>query len=329
MVKTPRSILVALDRVTGGAPAQQLAAPEMLAPAAARHVERVRSIFDDENVIGAGVASKISENRDLGELSLVFYVKRKLPLSEIPDVTRIPPVVAGGGGKAVYTDVIEIGEVHPQLNVQNAPLKCGYSVSHVDGSAGTLGALVRQNKKLFILSNSHVLAQSGLADIGDTIIFPGPSDGGAQPADAVAHLSSFTPFEVDSGFVNTSDAALAEVLQPLLAAADADLFGTASPIKIATPRRGMRVIKRGRTSGDTESTILDTDFRIFVAYPNVGKVGFTAQVRCDRYTEAGDSGAIVIDKDTGAIVGLHFAGSGSSSIFTPIRTVVKALKFKF
>ena len=38
---------------------------------------------------------------------------------------------------------------------------------------------------------------------------------------------------------------------------------------------------------------------------------------------------IVVDKATGKIVGLHFAGSADGSIFSSISEVVKALKFRF
>jgi hypothetical protein len=60
----------------------------------------------------------------------------------------------------------------------------------------------------------------------------------------------------------------------------------------------------------------------------VGVVGFSGQVLCDTYTASGDSGALVVS-DEGAVVGLHFSGSPKGSIFTPIRTVMDALKFKF
>lgn len=129
--------------------------------------------------------------------------------------------------------------------------------------------------------------------------------------------------------MNLADAALAEIAKPLAVTAIPELFGAKRPVKIATPERGMAVLKRGRTTGDTESVVRDVDFRIFVNYPGVGKVGFTGQVRCDRFTEPGDPSAIVVAKESGAIVGLHFAGSGASSVFTPIKAAIKALKFKF
>jgi hypothetical protein len=52
-------------------------------------------------------------------------------------------------------------------------------------------------------------------------------------------------------------------------------------------------------------------------------------VLCSRYTDGGDSGSIVVDTDSGKIVGLHFAGANGGSVFSPIQPVMTELKFKF
>lgn len=333
MAKTPRGLLAALDQVTANLiEPESIVAPEMaekLSPVANRQLTRTRSVFDDDNVVGAGIAEKLTEGQETGELGLVFYVKHKVGLSDLDPRAIIPPVIAGPGGRAIFTDVVEVGEVAPQINAAAPPLKCGFSISHIGGTAGTLGAFVKQRRKLYGLSNSHVLAQSGLASVGDTILYPGPSDGGADPADRCGMLAAFTPFVVGNSFKNTADAALAMIAPGLIQSIVPEILSARLPLKVAAPKRGMRVIKRGRTTGDTESVVRDTDFRILIGYPDVGTVGFTGQVRCDRYTQPGDSGSIVVERDSGAIVGLHFAGSPSISVFTPIRTVMNALKFKF
>jgi hypothetical protein len=61
----------------------------------------------------------------------------------------------------------------------------------------------------------------------------------------------------------------------------------------------------------------------------MGDIGFIDQVLCSQYSRPGDSGSIVVDKETGKIVGLHFAGSDEGSVFNPIDAVMKALKFRF
>ena len=330
MSKTPRSLLAALDRVTANLIGPEAAAgPAMLGFAASRHMARVQSVFDDANVVGAGVAEKSSDGQPIGELSLVFYVRRKVPKAALDPRFLVPPVVADPRGRALFTDVVEVGDIVPEVNSGRPPLQSGFSIGHVDTTAGTLGAFVKKNRKLYVLSNSHVLAQSGLGAAGDGILYPGHVDGGAAPADIVAKLHSFTTFIANGRFVNKADAALAEIAAPHDGTLIPALFGSKTPLKIGTPRRGMTVVKRGRTTGDTQSVVRDTDFRIFVTYPGVGPVGFTGQVRCDRYTQPGDSGSIVIDKASGAVVGLHFAGSDVTSVFTPIRAVIDALKFTF
>ncbi|QPC91714.1 hypothetical protein [Mesorhizobium sp. INR15] len=314
-----------MDRVTE----PDIAEPETLSLNTRRHYDRVRTIFEDENIIGAGIARKVAGEERTKDLSIVFYVRRKIPPAELLPDHVLPPVMAASNGRAVYTDVVEIGDIVPQANVMKSPLKSGFSVGHKDVTAGTLGAVVRKDGKRFLLSNSHVLANSGLGAVGDALLYPGPQDDGRQPADVVAKLSAFSPFAIGPSFTNTVDAALGEVDEDRLGDIDEEIWSATTPLKVATPQRDMVVKKRGRTSGDTQSVVRDVDFRVLVRYQGVGVVGFTGQVLCDTYTEGGDSGALIVAQESGAIVGLHFAGSPQGSVFTPIRAVMETLKFSF
>ena len=324
MIKTPKYFLELLNQVT----AESMPRAESLTGMRALHVKRVRSVFDDPNIIGAGIADKLTEKKTTDTMSLVFYVRKKLPKSKIDPNLMVPPVIAGAGDRAVFTDVFEMGEVRPQVNKTRRPLKSGFSVGLRDVATGTLGAIVKRADNFYILSNAHVLASSGLGKKGDHIVYPGTDDGG-KTTDEVATLRFFKPFKAGGSFVNTYDAALAQVGSQHLDDIDWKILAATTPLRIADPVRGMKVIKRGRTSGDTESVVRDIDFRIQVQYDGLGVIGFTGQVRCDTYTRPGDSGSIVVAKDSGAIVGLHFAGSPSGSVFTPIRTVMEGLQFKF
>jgi hypothetical protein len=91
----------------------------------------------------------------------------------------------------------------------------------------------------------------------------------------------------------------------------------------------MKIVMRGRTSGDSEGVVEDIHFSTVLQYQGVGKVGFIDQVKCTRYSKGGDSGSIIVDKKSGNIVGLHFAGSEEGSIFNPISEVINALGFQF
>ncbi|MBY5827116.1 S1 family peptidase [Rhizobium leguminosarum] len=314
-----------LDRVT----TPEIAVAETLSATTRQHYERVRTIFEDENIVGAGIARKVTGDQRTDDLGLVFYVREKIPTSELRPDHLLPPVMAASNGRAVFTDVVEIGDIVPQENVKRTPLQSGFSVGHKDITAGTLGAIVRKERKRFLLSNSHVLANSGLGVVGDAVLYPGPDDGGQEPADVVARLSAFSPFAVGPSFTNSVDAALAELDDDKLTDIDEEIWPAALPIKVGSPQRDMAVKKRGRTSGDSQSIVRDVDFRILVRYEGVGVVGFTGQVLCDSFTASGDSGALVVSQDTGAVIGLHFAGSSRGSVCTPIRTVIDALKFTF
>jgi hypothetical protein len=324
-LNTPKNLLLALDAMTK----EEDPRPEALGVVQAVHLQRMRTIFEDGNIVGIGISEKETEKRATGELSLCFYVDKKLSKRKLRPEKLVPPVVAAPDGSGVFTDVKQTGRFRPQANVRRAPIRSGYSVGHADSTAGTVGAIVKKGKKYFILSNAHVLALQGRAKIGDKIVYPGPLDGGTVSSNYVATLSEFVLFEPGDRFVNRVDAALAELNTDRLDDFDLEIFGTRASLGVTAPSRGMKVIKRGRTSGDTESTVQDVNFRLILDYSVVGKVGFVDQVLCERYTSPGDSGSIVVDKESGRIVGLHFAGAVGGSVFNPIDAVIKALKFKF
>jgi hypothetical protein len=323
-METSKNLLRALDMVT----TPKEPRPERLGAVSVAHAQQMRTIFDDPNVIGVGISEKVTGKRRTGELSLCFYVEKKVSERKLSAAKLIPPVVAVPDGHAVFTDVKQIGKLLPQANIRKSPIKSGYSVGHRSITAGTVGAIVKKARKYFILSNSHVLALSGKGKIGDQVTYPGPSDGGELPNDEVATLADFVEFEPGGKFVNRVDAALATVIEERLQDLDFSILGAKPALATIAPVRGMTVVKRGRTSGDTESTVEDVNFRAIIEYDRVGKVGFLDQALCLRYTSPGDSGAIVVDKKSGKIVGLHFAGASGGSVFNPIGPVMKALKFK-
>jgi hypothetical protein len=239
--------------------------------------------------------------------------------------------MASTDGTTVLTDVKAIGRVRPEgrVNRKASPVQSGFSVGHVAATAGTVGAIVRKGKKLFLLSNAHVLAESGRAMLEDTVLYPGRKDGGTVSKHRVGTLAAFVKFKVGGQFLNRVDAALCAIAGDRLANIDPAIYGVAGLPRTVRAKRGMVVITRGRTSGETEGVVEDVNFRVTIDYPNVGPVGFFDQVLCTRYSRPGDSGALVVDKSSQRVVGLHFAGAGGGSVFNPIADVKKALEFTF
>jgi hypothetical protein len=326
MATTPAVLLEALDLVTR--PAEP--SVEALGSVRTDHFRRVRTLTEDNNVVAVGISEKESGNQATGELSLCFYVRKKHPLSSMRARTVLPPVLNVSGGKAVFTDVKEIGDLAPEVQKKDKPLQSGFSVGHIKSTAGTLGAIVKRGSKLFILSNSHVLAMSGKGKPGDVIVYPGPADGGTAAGNRAASLTEFVPFDTSGAMVNRVDAALAEIDPARLGNLNLKIHKATAPYATTLPVRGMKVTKSGRTTGVKTGEVTDVNFRFVLKYPGVsGKVGYIDQVLCTRYTDGGDSGSIVVDAASGKIVGLHFAGAEGGSVFNPIRAVVKALGFTF
>jgi hypothetical protein len=328
MADTPKYLLQCLDLVTKK-PAVAEAALGGAGSPEALHVNRIRRVFEDPNIVGVGVSEKLTVGKKTGELSLCFYVEKKVSKKRVSADKLVPPVMRSPDGRAVFTDVKAIGRIAPQVNKKAKPIQSGFSVGHVDISAGTVGAIVSKGKKLFILSNSHVLADSGMGKIGDKVVYPGPLDKGKLPGSLAGTLAKFVKFKTGGEFVNHVDAALCAIDALRLDDLNLSIRGVTGLPKTIEAVRGMKVMMRGRTSGDSEGEVEDVDFRVIVDYDGVGSVGFVEQVLCTRYSKPGDSGSVIVDKASRKIVGLHFAGANGGSVFNPIADVIKALGFKF
>jgi hypothetical protein len=320
---TPKALVEALDLIRGTKGPK----PESLDVLESKQVSRVRTIFEDRNIVAIGIAEKVTVGQKTGELGLCFYVEKKIAKSKIKSSKLIPPVLSVADRTAVFTDVQEIGKVRPQINKRRQPLMSGFSVGN-GTDTGTLGAVVKKGTSFFLLSNSHVLALSGKGKIGDEIIYPGDADTSGK-TQKVAELANFVAFKPGDDFLNHVDAALAKVDAGFIDKLDFSIRGLKTPLRTIAPVRDMKIVLRGRTSGDSEGVVEDVHFSIVLPYPGVGKIGFINQVKCSRYSKPGDSGSLIVDKKSGKIVGLHFAGSNEGSIFNPIAGVMQALKFRF
>ncbi len=211
-----------------------------------------------------------------------------------------------------------------------------------DCCSGTLGALIQDNSgKQYLLSNNHVLARSDHATVGDAIVQPGLIDNNCTPSGEgagtvpVGALTAWLPLK--SAQTNV-DAAIAQVASRTVDATGGILeMGTrladgtlaaAPPGVSSTGGKGetaglqMRVAKSGRTTGLTCAAVSAISLDVSVDYyrdcaetkPYLTKL-FTNQVAIsgDRFSDAGDSGALVVDANDAEPVGLFFAGGTDTS----------------
>jgi hypothetical protein len=251
----------------------------------------------------SGYALAVRYRHDAPEVArFVGRLRAELDESEL-DVRRVGEVRALSGVSPRWATGAPGTDL---LRSRVRPLVAGLSVAHEAVTAGTAGALVQVDGAWFVLSNSHVLARSGLAAPGDPVLQPGPADGG-NAADRVGVLERAVPFAPEG--VNEVDAALAR----LDAGVEVDLTG--APTATAALDGGEAVEKLGRTTGLTRGRVsaIEVDDVVVDFGPGVGLLRFDGQVEVQgegaAFSRGGDSGSLVRLADGGPGVGLLFAGS--------------------
>ena len=137
-----------------------------------RDRQTARSIFCDANIFGFGIGTKVTNEKRIGsELSLVFFVRKKLPLSRLTHGAILPDRFALQTlGRKVQTDVLE-WDGSP---VAHARVSAGASIGDTGGNAGTMTLAVTdsRNGEQLMLGCSHVLACCGERSVGDPVESP-------------------------------------------------------------------------------------------------------------------------------------------------------------
>lgn len=214
--------------------------------------------------------------------------------------------------------------------------------------AGTVGCrLLGSNGTYYALSNNHVFAEQNAGTIGtDHIIQPGTYDTGCilDPSTAVGTLAGYVHINFD-GSDNYVDAAVATLMKD--ANGDMDV-GFATPNSagytapasaIATAYFNQPVEKYGRTTGDTKGVVNAVNATVNVSY-DAGVAVFVNQIiivgtgkgKGAKFSDAGDSGSLIVEQNSYSPVGLLFAGSSggpnSITIANPIDAVLSELGSK-
>ncbi|MDE3148781.1 MAG: hypothetical protein KGL37_04865 [Acidobacteriota bacterium] len=213
----------------------------------------------------------------------------------------------------------------------------GGKTSISDCCGGTLGSLIQDNAGTrYILSNNHVLARSDQASMGEAIVQPGLIDNSCTPngdgpgTTPVAVLTGWLPL---SSSLTNADAAIAAVesnaVDPsgaILELGQKQADGTLAAAPPSTSSYGgkgepaslnMTVAKSGRTTGLTCASVSTLSLNVNVDYyTDCGETKpywtktYTNQIGIsgDQFSDAGDSGSLVVDTRTAEPVGLFFAG---------------------
>jgi hypothetical protein len=226
---------------------------------------------------------------------------------------------------------------------QPRPIQLGVSGGNASDIAngfccsGTLGALVTDHRKQYILSNTHVFAgdvtpggNGRISSVGDDVDQSGLVDAACQyiANDIVADVTEWASF----GQFNV-DAAIAQVRRNQVRSDGAILdIGTIANTTAAA-FVGQAVKKSGRTTGLTRSSISGLNATVTVGYTdecagNSFTVAYTGQIlignKGTRFLNSGDSGSLMVEDaaTNPRAVGLLFAGSSSIAVANPIDDVL-------
>jgi hypothetical protein len=218
----------------------------------------------------------------------------------------------------------------PAQRRRHRPIVGGLSIAPLNEFfVGTLGCFLRRvtagTEQFFALSNNHVLVDTNRLPIGTPIVQPGPEIEPTRPGDVFAALSAFIPIQFPASrlnpVTNRFDAAIA-VVSDLSLIRRGRMFGINNYTpQLATPLPGMRVIKSGRTTGVTTGRITAVDVdREQVNYgtrtsPRIATFNDTIEIVGDNgpFSAPGDSGSVILERDTGRPVALLFAGDGRTT----------------
>lgn len=321
-----------------------------------------KNLLGKNNVVSVGYGYKIVNGKRTDELCVIVGVTKKVRERGLKKRDIVPKSL-----DSVPTDVVELGHIRALAfdpTQKHRPAPPGSSIAHYAVTAGTFGALLKQNGQSVILSNNHVLANSNDASVGDPVYQPGPIDGGTSN-DRIGVLHDFVPIAFPSGsgggmptcpiasFVikvcnfcakmvgsshrvsgykvqadetNYVDAALA--MPDNIEDVKGEIPEIGSVGLITPAELGMEVQKFGRTTTYTKDSVLQLGATVSVSYGPSGTATFTDQIIAGPMSAGGDSGSVVLDMKN-HLVGLLFAGSDAVTILNPIDKVFDSLNIGF
>ena len=298
--------------------------------------ERVEAQFlGAPGVTGIDVGYKVVGGQRTDQVAIRVHVAAKT--DNIPDDQRVPAEIEG-----VVTDVLErryelhvltqpLADMSPQADTTHyATLQGGVSMGPsrvINGSiyAGTLGAIVIDNatNQHVALTNFHVACVDNTFSNGDRMVQPSRIDSGVVPTDEFGSLARETLSANVDGAVISIDSGRSS---------QCEIVDIGSVRGTTTATLGMAVRKRGRTTLLTYGSVDGLSGSVTINYGDgigvrtlANQLSIAADTtRNPLFSDHGDSGSVIVD-DFGFVVGLLFAGAGTTTVANPIAAVLSEL----
>ncbi len=299
-----------------------------------------------EGIVGVGIGLSDPESLSLrggrpGEPALTLFTESALPTEVL--LSQLAESAGTNALSTVPVQQVPVGVVDAYSHrARHRPAPGGVSVGHVKITAGTLGSraiglTAPWNNRHLVLSNNHVLANTNAAQVNDSIVQPGPADGGRHPADQIAVLARWVPINF-GGAANFVDAAFGWAWHERIRGEQYYLSGGApayyrtgtNPLAASL---GLIVGKSGRTTALTQGRVTQIGVSVNVNYQ--GRIALfrnqiaIQSVNANPFSAGGDSGSLIWHWATGVRpVGLLFAGGGGTTFANPIGAVLTALDIR-
>jgi len=267
----------------------------------------------------------------------IYVLTEKAGVAGIPkELDSVPVIVEVSGKIRAFgnPDKVVKSTIDPTAKWPR-PVPIGVSTGNAnENSAGTIGCRVKDSDgNVYALSNNHVYARENEATIGENVLQPGRYDGGKTPEDVIGTLYAFKPIiflttaSNDINDINDIDAAIAlSDTGSLGNSTPSNGYGTPSSNPVS-PTINMKVMKYGRTTGQTSGEIYLINATVNVGYDS-GTARFVGQIIITpgSFSKPGDSGSLIVRQSDKRPVGLLFAGSSSFTVANPITTVLNYFK---
>ena len=278
---------------------------------------------------------------------IIVYLEHEKYKDRVPDSIDgfKTEVVVIGKVKALsllrLEERIEPSDTYSELVSRTArvrPIVGGISIGVPESAyggkmAGTLGLVVKDKDSYgnyyYVLSCAHVIAMNSKAQflpLGTAVLQPGTYDGGTKD-DKVGELYNYIKITFGSKGKNYADAAIAKItisnylVGEVLDRGNNSTYTINGTVEVSV---GDFVRKSGRTTGVTNSTVLDTSATVKVWYSSSKWAVFYDQILVNQpFVDSGDSGSPV-DKG-GKFVGLAFAGSSSVAVVCKAKYITSGL----
>lgn len=320
-------------------------------------------ILRNPNIVGVGRGIKNINSYNTNKPALVFFVKKKLSVSDLRKSHIIPQFLEG-----VITDVVESGEFRLRNSYEPMVSMLGEEIQKDDRpalgggclylfreaspgilkpiSTATLTYAVTEAdspENIYLLTSGSFLIPKGEFYLGEKVYYSRQLKAATEKntwiigtSEKIFRSGTFlkdkAEMNINAGLVkvgNYNDSRIREYLLPKLK----NGLGVASTETIIKSKAEISCYKCGASTGCTEGNVKSSGTAIEVEnHPKgSGKYVFLNQLIIENKSLAGDGGALSVNRGTDRGVGMLNGGSDTSgfSFYSNINEVLTSLNVKF